>query len=60
MRGSRVLLARADRGIDLLRDELSAVAEVEQVAVYSQRDAVLEDHPEALAALRAARSITSR
>ena len=53
VRGERVLLARADRGIDLLRDELSAVAEVEQVAVYSQRDAVLEDHPEALAALRA-------
>lgn len=37
--GGRVLLARADRGIDLLREELSAVAEVEQVAVYSQRDA---------------------
>ena len=53
VRGSRVLLARADRGIDLLRDELSAVAEVEQVAVYSQRDATLEDSPEALAALRA-------
>ena len=53
VRGTRVLLARADRGIDLLRDELSAVAEVEQVAVYSQRDAVLEEHPEALAALRA-------
>ncbi len=53
VRGSRVLLARADRGIDLLRDELSSVAEVEQVAVYSQRDATLEDSPEALAALRA-------
>jgi uroporphyrinogen III methyltransferase / synthase len=37
--GQRVLLARADRGRDLLRQELSAVAEVEQVAVYSQVDA---------------------
>jgi uroporphyrinogen III methyltransferase / synthase len=39
--GQRVLLARADRGVDLLRDELSRVAQVEQVAVYSQRDAPL-------------------
>ena len=38
--GQRVLLARADRGRDLLREELSRVAEVEQVAVYSQVDAV--------------------
>jgi len=38
--GQRVLLARADRGRDLLRQELSAVAEVEQVAVYSQVDTV--------------------
>ena len=38
--GQRVLLARADRGRDLLRQELSAVAEVAQVAVYSQVDAV--------------------
>jgi uroporphyrinogen III methyltransferase/synthase len=37
--GGRVLLARADRGRDLLREELSAVAEVVQVAVYSQVDA---------------------
>jgi uroporphyrinogen III methyltransferase/synthase len=37
--GLRVLLARADRGRDLLREELSAVCDVEQVAVYSQRDA---------------------
>ena len=36
--GQRVLLARADRGRDLLRQELAAVAEVEQVAVYSQSD----------------------
>jgi uroporphyrinogen III methyltransferase/synthase len=37
--GKRLLLARADRGRDLLREELSAVAEVVQVAVYSQVDA---------------------
>jgi uroporphyrinogen III methyltransferase/synthase len=37
--GRRVLLARADRGREVLRTELAAVAEVEQVAVYSQRDA---------------------
>jgi uroporphyrinogen III methyltransferase/synthase len=40
--GRRVLLARADRGLDLLRERLSAVAEVEQVAVYAQADAALE------------------
>jgi uroporphyrinogen III methyltransferase/synthase len=38
--GQRILLARADRGRDLLRQELSAAAEVEQIAVYSQVDAV--------------------
>ncbi len=38
-RGQRVLLARADRGRDLLRDVLRTVAEVDQVAVYSQLDA---------------------
>src|SRR5207247_2025474 len=38
--GQRVLLARADRGRDLLRIELSAVAAVDQVAVYSQIDAI--------------------
>ena len=38
--GQRMLLARADRGRDLLREELSHVAEVEQIAVYSQVDAV--------------------
>jgi uroporphyrinogen III methyltransferase/synthase len=37
--GQRVLLARADRGRDLLRAELATVATVEQVAVYSQVDA---------------------
>jgi len=40
VRGQRVLLARADRGRELLREELAAVAQVEQVAVYSQCDAV--------------------
>jgi uroporphyrinogen III methyltransferase/synthase len=39
VRGQRVLLARADRGRELLRDELAAVAEVNQVAVYAQADA---------------------
>lgn len=36
--GQRVLLARADRGRDLLRAELANIATVEQVAVYSQVD----------------------
>jgi uroporphyrinogen III methyltransferase/synthase len=38
--GQRVLLARADRGRELLREQLANVAEVEQVAVYSQVDAI--------------------
>ena len=38
--GKRVLLARANRGRDLLREELSKIAAVEQVAVYEQADAV--------------------
>ena len=38
--GDRVLLARADRGRELLREELAGHCEVEQVAVYSQVDAV--------------------
>ncbi len=37
--GRRVLLARADRGRDLLRNELAAIAHVEQVAVYRNVDA---------------------
>jgi uroporphyrinogen III methyltransferase/synthase len=41
--GQRVLLARADRGRDLLRTELASVAEVDQIAVYSQIDAVETD-----------------
>lgn len=40
--GQRVLLARADRGLDLLRVEVGAVAEVEQVTVYRQRDACFD------------------
>jgi uroporphyrinogen III methyltransferase/synthase len=54
VRGQKVLLARADRGRELLRDELSAVAEVEQVAVYSQVDAPDLD-PAVLADLRSGR-----
>jgi uroporphyrinogen III methyltransferase/synthase len=42
--GQRVLLARADRGRELVRDELAKVASaVEQVAVYSQADAAAPD-----------------
>jgi uroporphyrinogen III methyltransferase/synthase len=41
--GQRVLLARADRGRELLREQLAAVCQVEQVAVYSQVDAVEMD-----------------
>src|SRR5262249_35640727 len=48
--GQRVLLARADRGRDILRDQLSQVAEVEQVAVYAQVDAELD--PELLLELQ--------
>ncbi len=40
----RVLLARADRGRELLREALTDIAEVEQIAVYSQTDAVLDSH----------------
>jgi uroporphyrinogen III methyltransferase/synthase len=45
VRGKRVLLARADRGRDVLRDELASCASVEQVAVYSQVDALDADAP---------------
>ena len=51
VRGQRVLLARADRGRELLRDELSAVADVEQIAVYSQVD-IAEPELAVLADLR--------
>jgi uroporphyrinogen III methyltransferase/synthase len=49
--GQRVLLARADRGRDLLRQELETVATVEQMAVYSQVDTVTLD-PAVLESLR--------
>jgi len=49
--GCRVLLARANRGREVLRTELAKVARVEQVTVYEQVDAVDPD-AEALAALR--------
>jgi uroporphyrinogen III methyltransferase/synthase len=49
--GARVLLARANRGRDVLRQELAKVAHVEQVTVYEQVDAVDPD-AEALSALR--------
>jgi uroporphyrinogen III methyltransferase/synthase len=38
--GKRVLLVRADRGRDVLASELSPVADVRQIAVYSQLDSV--------------------
>jgi uroporphyrinogen III methyltransferase/synthase len=44
IRGSRVLLARADRGRPLLREELEKVANIDQVAVYRNADA--HDLPE--------------
>jgi uroporphyrinogen III methyltransferase/synthase len=43
--GQRILLARADRGRDVLRQELAKVASVDQVAVYRQIDAVPGDGP---------------
>ena len=39
----RVLLARANRGRELLRDELAKVADVRQVVVYDQVDSVEPD-----------------
>jgi uroporphyrinogen III methyltransferase/synthase len=48
VKGQRVLLARADRGRELLREELAKVADVEQVAVYSQADAPGADLREVL------------
>jgi uroporphyrinogen III methyltransferase/synthase len=42
--GTRVLLARADRGRDLLKDELAKVATVDQVTVYEQIDAADPHH----------------
>ena len=52
VRGKNVLLARADRGRDVLRQELTGVARVDQIAVYSQVDAVPADAPALLALSR--------
>jgi uroporphyrinogen III methyltransferase/synthase len=41
--GRHILLARADRGREVLREELERVAVVDQVAVYRQCDAVPAD-----------------
>ena len=49
--GQRVLLARADRGRDVLRQQLASICQVEQIAVYSQVDAV-ESDDEVMNALR--------
>jgi uroporphyrinogen III methyltransferase/synthase len=49
--GQRALLARADRGREILREQLSAVCAVDQVAVYAQVDAV-ETDSDVLDALR--------
>ena len=49
--GKRVLLARANRGRELLRTELAKVAEVVEATVYEQADAAHLD-PELVAALR--------
>src|SRR5439155_14942360 len=51
VRGQRVLLARADRGREVLQRELATVAEVEQIAVYSQADVAGLD-PELLGRLK--------
>ncbi len=50
--GKRVLLARADRGRELLRDELTGIANVEEIAVYSQIDAIEPDSKVLLALSR--------
>jgi uroporphyrinogen III methyltransferase/synthase len=44
--GSRILLARADRGRTILKDELGRLADVDQVAAYRNADA--EALPDAL------------
>src|SRR5206468_3841301 len=53
--GRRVLLARADRGRAVLREELELIARVEQVPVYRNADA--EALPEAVAARLAEGSV---
>jgi uroporphyrinogen III methyltransferase/synthase len=52
VRGQRILLARADRGSDVLPTVLGSVADVEQIAVYSQTDAVADPDDPAWDALR--------
>jgi uroporphyrinogen III methyltransferase/synthase len=49
--GQRVLLARANRGRDLIREELAKVATVHQITVYEQVDAV-DEASEVFGALR--------
>ena len=49
--GQRVLLARANKGRELLRTELAKICTVEQVTVYEQVNAILPN-ADALAALR--------
>jgi uroporphyrinogen III methyltransferase/synthase len=49
--GQRVLLARADRGREVLREQLTDVADIQQIAVYSQVDAI-DRSSEALQSLR--------
>ncbi|MCS6865408.1 MAG: uroporphyrinogen-III C-methyltransferase [Gemmataceae bacterium] len=49
--GQRVLLARANRGRDVLREQLATVALVKQIAVYDQVD-IIEPDPQVLDALR--------
>ncbi len=44
--GSRILLARADRGRTILKDELSRLADVDQVAVYQNAD--VEEFPDSI------------
>jgi uroporphyrinogen III methyltransferase/synthase len=44
VRGKRVLLARANRGRELLREELSRCADVTEIAVYTQIEAVNHFH----------------
>jgi uroporphyrinogen III methyltransferase/synthase len=43
--GRRILLARADRGREVLREELAKIADVEPITVYSQTDAVDSTSP---------------
>ena len=44
--GRKILLARADRGRTLLKDELEQLADVDQVAVYHNAD--VESLPDAI------------